>query len=182
MPLLLHAESLPDDTVIIAVSGVVAYESPDQILGAVRAAIVRWAPRVVLLDLADVNALDAASIAALLASHQTGEWAGIRVSLINVGPFLLGQLRETGLAGLLCPELAAEDDDAMPGDPIEPPPSADTPAPDTVFGAAERRTEAPDVHDDVFRQAEPWLPLHTLRAMAAAGGGRSSGPSLAGGR
>jgi anti-anti-sigma regulatory factor len=107
---LLHAESHPDHTVIITVSGVVAYQSPEQIRGAVRAAIVRWAPEVVLLDVADVSLMEVATIAALLASHQTGEWAGIPVALINVGVFPLSQLRERGLASLLCPHLS------LPGD------------------------------------------------------------------
>jgi anti-anti-sigma regulatory factor len=108
--------------VIITVSGVVAYQSPDQIPGAVRAAIVRWAPQAVLLDIADVSALDAASITALLASHQTGERAGIPVSLINVGPFLLGQLREIGLASLLRPLSSAHDGAAVSADSCEPHP------------------------------------------------------------
>ena len=107
---LLHAESHPEHTVIITVSGVVAYQSPDQIRGAVRAAIVRWAPELVLLDVADVSLLEVATISALLASHQTGEWAGVPVALINVGVFPLSQLRDLGLASLLCPHLAPPDD------------------------------------------------------------------------
>ncbi len=150
---------------IIEVSGVVAYENPDQIPGAVRAAIVRWAPRAVLLDLSDVNALDAASIAALLAGHQTGEWAGIEVSLFNVSPFVLGQLRETGLAGLLYPEGSTDD---VPGDASEPPSAAD----DDGSGAGGSRTDAPAGRDEEFRFAAPWPPLHTLRAMTPAGGAR----------
>jgi hypothetical protein len=98
--------------VIITVSGGVAYQCPDQIRGAVRAAIVRWAPRVVLLDVADVSLLETATIAALLASHQTGEWAGVSVTLINVGVFPLSQLREQGLVSLLCPDLLASYDGA----------------------------------------------------------------------
>jgi hypothetical protein len=62
----------------------------------------------VLLDVADVSLLEAATIAALLVSHQTGGWAGIPVVLINVGAFPLSQLRESGLASLLCPQLPAE--------------------------------------------------------------------------
>jgi hypothetical protein len=103
--LFLHAELHPDHTVIITVSGVAVYQSPDQIPGAVRAAIVRWAPRAVLLDLADVSLLDAGTIAALLAGHQTGAWADIPVTLVNVGALPLSQLRESGVAGLLCPDL-----------------------------------------------------------------------------
>ena len=103
----LHAESHADHSVIITVSGVVAHQDPDQIPGAVRAAIVRWAPRVVLLDLADVSLLDAGTIGALLAGHQTGAWAGVTVALINVGAFPLSQLRAHGVAKLLCPDLAA---------------------------------------------------------------------------
>jgi len=96
--------------VIITVSGVVAYQTPDQIPGAVRAAIVRWAPSAVLLDVADVSLFDAGTIAALLASHQTGLWAGVPVALINLGALPAGQLRQSGLASLLCPELAGQDD------------------------------------------------------------------------
>jgi hypothetical protein len=103
--LFLNAELHPDHTVIITVSGVAAYQSPDQIPGAVRAAIVRWAPRAVLLDVADVSLFDAGIIAALLAGHQTGAWADIPVTLFNVGALPLSQLRECGLASLLCPDL-----------------------------------------------------------------------------
>ena len=95
---------MPDHTVIITVSGVVAYQSPDQLTGAVRAAIVRWAPEALLLDMADVSVLDSAGVAALMDSQRTATWAGISVTLINVGTFLLGQLRETGLTALLEPE------------------------------------------------------------------------------
>lgn len=137
---------------VIAVSAVVAYQSPDQIVGAVRAAIVRWAPRAVLLDVADVNALDAAGITALLASHQTGEWAGIPVSLINVGPFLLGQLRETGLASLLCPDPPPRDA-AAHDDPGGPPASgtiapAGDPAPDDGAGRAAPSARRGDAGDE----------------------------------
>jgi hypothetical protein len=103
--LFLNAELHPDHNVIITVSGVAAYQSPDQIPGAVRAAIVRWAPRAVLLDVADVSLFDAGIIAALLAGHQTGAWADIPVTLFNVGALPLSQLRESGLASVLCPDL-----------------------------------------------------------------------------
>ena len=113
MSLFLHAELLPGHTVIVTVSGVAAYQNPDQIPGAVRAAIVRWAPQAVLLDVGDVSLFDAGTIAALLAGHQAGAWAGIPVTLINVAALPLNQLRESGLAGLLCPDLAAEDGDLV---------------------------------------------------------------------
>jgi hypothetical protein len=109
----LHAELHADHRVIITVSGVVAHQDPDQIPGAVRAAIVRWAPRVVLLDVADVSLLDAGTIAALLAGHQTGAWAGVPVALINIGAFPLSQLRAHGVASLLCPDLPAAEDGAV---------------------------------------------------------------------
>ena len=118
---LLHAESHPDHSVIITVSGDVAYQSPEQIGGAVRAAIVRWAPHVVLLDLGEVSLLETATIAALLASHQIGEWAGVPVTLINVEAFPLSQLREKGLVGLLCPHLPTSDDSQAAG--LDTPPS-----------------------------------------------------------
>jgi len=103
---------MPDHTVIITVAGVVAYQSPDQMTGAVRAAIVRWAPEAVLLDMADVSVIDTAGVGALLDSHRTAGWAGIPITLINVGTFLLGQLRETGITALMAvlpDELAAPD-------------------------------------------------------------------------
>jgi hypothetical protein len=118
---LLHAESHPDHSVIITVSGDVAFQTPEQIGGAVRAAIVRWAPRVVFLDVAEISLLETATTAALLASHQIGEWAGIPVTLINVGVFPLSQLREKGLVGLLCPHLLAPNDDQAAG--LDTPPS-----------------------------------------------------------
>ncbi|MEV6596705.1 STAS domain-containing protein [Actinoplanes sp. NPDC051346] len=95
---------------VVTVAGVVAYQSPDQIPGAVRAAVARWAPRQVLLDVGDVSVLDGAGISALLASYQEGTEAGISVELINAGAFLSMQLREAGLAGALCsPDLAGEE-------------------------------------------------------------------------
>jgi hypothetical protein len=100
--------------VTITVSGAVAYQNPDQISGAVRAAIVRWAPRLVFLDVADVALLEVATIAALLSSHQAGEWAGIPVRLINVGVLPLSQLRDQGLVTVLCPDL-------LPLETVEPP-------------------------------------------------------------
>ncbi len=133
VPIFLHAELLPDDTVIIRVSGVVVYQSPDQISGAVRAAIVRWAPRLVLLDLADVSLLDAGAITALLASHQTGAWAGIPVQVINIGAFPLSQLRESGLVGLFCPHLPAPQE-AAPAEPPTPAPPPGRPANETPAG------------------------------------------------
>jgi hypothetical protein len=119
--------------VIIRVSGVVVYQSPDQISGAVRAAIVRWAPRLVLLDLADVSLLDAGAITALLASHQTGAWAGIPVQVINIGAFPLSQLRESGLVGLFCPHLPAPQE-AAPAEPPTPAPPPGRPANETPAG------------------------------------------------
>ena len=145
MSLFLHAESQPDDTVIITVSGVVAYQTPDQIPGAVRAAIVRWAPQAVVLDIADVSLLDAGTIAGLLAGHQTGAWAGVPVTLRNVGGLPATQLRASGLAGLLCPQLAAEQDDTMthelyaPSSPLSEP-SGEPPAHElALHGAGGRR-------------------------------------------
>ncbi|MCA2212125.1 DMT family transporter [Jidongwangia harbinensis] len=111
---LIHAELLADHTVVLTVAGTVAYQSPDQISGAVRAAIVRWAPEAILIDLADVSVLDAAGVTALLESHRTGAWAGVSVVVINVGAFLMGQLRETGLTTLVRaqPPVEAEEVDA----------------------------------------------------------------------
>lgn len=99
MSSLLHAESCPDDTVIITVAGVVAYQSPEQIPGAVHAAIVRWAPRVILLDLGDVHMLDGAGMAALLAGQDVAARADVTVTLVNIGTFLSTQLREIGVEG-----------------------------------------------------------------------------------
>ena len=98
---LLHAELSPGDCVVVTVAGVVADQSPDQVPGAVGAAVARWNPRRVLLDLDDVSVLDFAGIAALLASHRVGAQSGIPVILINVGAFLAAQLREYGAAALL---------------------------------------------------------------------------------
>ncbi|WP_212987548.1 STAS domain-containing protein [Actinoplanes auranticolor] len=86
---------------VLALSGAVVYQSPEQIPGAVRAAIVRWAPEAILLDLADVTVLDAAGIAALLDSHRTAGWGGISFALINVGSFVMAQLREVGVASFI---------------------------------------------------------------------------------
>jgi hypothetical protein len=109
--------------VIITVSGVVAYQSPDKIRGAVRAAIIRWAPEAVLLDVADVSLLEAATISELLAAHQIGAWGGIPVTLINVGAFPVSQLREAGLANLLCPDLPDPGDGAVAPEPPPSPPA-----------------------------------------------------------
>lgn len=111
MPTLLHAESQADDSVMITVAGVVAYHNPDQIPGAVRAAVARWTPPRVFLDVGDVSMLDGAGIAALLAGYQVGADADIPVTLVNVGAFLSMQLRESGVHGLLCPSDADADDD-----------------------------------------------------------------------
>ncbi len=130
---LLHAESRADDTVIITISGVVAYQSPDQITGAVRAAIVRWAARSVLLEIADVSLLVAGRMWAVVASLRTGAWAGVEVRLLNVGTLPAGQLRETGLAALLCPDLPAPDGGVAvalyaPASPLSERTTADCPA------------------------------------------------------
>jgi anti-anti-sigma regulatory factor len=111
VPSLIHAELMPDHTVIITVAGVAAYQSPDQMTGAVRAAIVRWAPESILLDMADVSVIDTAGVGALLDSHRTAGWAGIPITLINVGTFLFGQLRETGITALM---------EALPVEPAAP--------------------------------------------------------------
>jgi anti-anti-sigma regulatory factor len=95
---LIRAEPLADHTVVLALTGAVVYQSPEQITGAVRAAIVRWAPEAILLDFADVSVLDSAGIAALLDSHRTAMWADISFALINVGSFVMGQLREMGIS------------------------------------------------------------------------------------
>ena len=116
---------MPDHTVVLTVAGSVAYQSPDQIAGAVRAAIVRWAPEAILIDLADVSVLDAAGMAAVLDSHRTAAWAGISVVLINVGTFLLSQLRETGVTTVVQAQPLMETaeqmtDDQPPRDPVAP--------------------------------------------------------------
>ncbi|MFI5497068.1 STAS domain-containing protein [Actinoplanes sp. NPDC051859] len=87
---------------IITVAGVVAYQNPDQIAGAVRAAMTRWKPRRILLDVDDVSVLDGAGIAALLASHHVGAQSGTPVILINACAFLTAQLREYGVQAVLC--------------------------------------------------------------------------------
>src|SRR5689334_4036483 len=92
---------MPDHTVVLSVTGEVAYQSPGQIPGAVRAAIVRWAPVEILIDLGDVSVLDRPGIVALLESLRTAGWAGIPIVLINVGAYLMGQFRESGLADLV---------------------------------------------------------------------------------
>ena len=97
VPSLIHAEFMADHTVVLSLSGVAAYQSPDQVTGAVQAAIVRWAPQAILLDLADVSVLDNAGVAALLGSQRMASWADISFALINVSTFVQGQLRETGL-------------------------------------------------------------------------------------
>jgi anti-anti-sigma factor len=104
---------MPDHTVVLSVTGEVAYQTPGQITGAVRAAIVRWAPEEILLDLADVTVLDRPGIVALLESLRTAEWAGVPVVLINVGAYLMGQFRESGLADLVRAQ--------APIAPVEPP-------------------------------------------------------------
>jgi anti-anti-sigma factor len=118
---LIHAELLADHTVVLTVAGTVAYQSPDQIAGAVRAAIVRWAPEAILIDLGDVSVLDAAGVSALLESHRTGAWAGVSVVVINVGAFLMGQLRETGLTDLVQAPPPAETTAAEADDRLETP-------------------------------------------------------------
>jgi anti-anti-sigma factor len=134
VPSLIHAELMADHTVVLTVTGVVAYQSPDQMTGAVRAAIVRWAPRAILLDLADVSVLDAAGVTALLESHRMAAWAGIPVTLINVGTFLMGQLRETGLSAFIRThrpvETAEQAVDHLDVG-VLPPPTAQTPSRDS---------------------------------------------------
>jgi len=108
----MRAELLADHTVVLALSGSVVYQNPEQIPGAVRAAIVRWAPQAILLDLADVRVLDAAGIAALLDSHRAVSWAGMSFALINVDTFVMGQLRDIGVASLVRAQQPAEEDRA----------------------------------------------------------------------
>ncbi|WP_433731483.1 STAS domain-containing protein [Actinoplanes sp. CA-051413] len=107
----MRAELL-DQTVVLALSGAVVYQNPEQIPGAVRAAIVRWAPEAILLDLADVRVLDAAGIAALLDGHRAVSWAGISFALVNVDAFVMGQLRDVGVASLIRAQQPAEEDRA----------------------------------------------------------------------
>ena len=107
----MRAELL-DQTVVLALSGAVVYQNPEQIPGAVRAAIVRWAPEAILLDLADVRVLDAAGIAALLDSHRAVSWAGISFALVNVDAFVMGQLRDLGVASLIRARQPADEDRA----------------------------------------------------------------------
>ncbi|MEV8504910.1 STAS domain-containing protein [Actinoplanes sp. NPDC051475] len=97
---------------IITVAGVVAYQSPEQVPGAVHAAIVRWAPRVILLDLGDVHMLDGAGMAALLAGQDVGARAHVTVTLVNIGSFLAMQLREIGVEGVVR-QRAADHDTTM---------------------------------------------------------------------
>ena len=70
MSLSLRAECRDDDTALISVGGELEYGNAQQIPGVVHAAIVRWSPRAVFIDVAAVTRMDDAGIGALPASSR----------------------------------------------------------------------------------------------------------------
>jgi anti-anti-sigma factor len=110
----LRAEPRPDDTVVITVAGVVEYHNAQQIAGAVHAAIARWTPITVLIDIGEVCLLDSAGIAALLASHQTAAAAAVNIAVLNPNSFIARQLRVYGVADLLCPQMESTHEQQTP--------------------------------------------------------------------
>jgi anti-anti-sigma factor len=111
----IHAEPSGDDTVLISVSGVVEHHNAQQVPGAVHAAIVRWSPRAVFIDVAAVTLIDSAGIAALLASGKAAAAASTTLAVINPGDLIYRQLQVSQVADLLCPHLAAAVDDRRVG-------------------------------------------------------------------
>lgn len=90
---------------VITVSGVVEYHNAQQIPGAVHAAIVRWTPKEVFVDLAEVTSMDSAGIGALVASHKAAASAAVTVAVLNPSPSVYRHLRVRRLADMLCPQL-----------------------------------------------------------------------------
>ena len=104
--LLLNAEHRDDNVVLITAEGRIDRTNAQQIPGAVHAAIVRWAPAAVLLDVNAVAAIDPAGVAALLASHHAARKSSVTVAVVNPGDQLYQQIRQHDAADALCPHLA----------------------------------------------------------------------------
>jgi anti-sigma B factor antagonist len=111
----LRAEDSGDGTVLITAEGMVEYHSAQQIPGAVHAAIVRWSPRLVLIDVAGVRLMDAAGLGALLAGRKAAASVSVIVAVLNPSDTLYRQMQAADVADQLCPHLAVlADDELMP--------------------------------------------------------------------
>ena len=106
MSLSLRAECRDDDTVLISVGGELDLGNAQQIPGVVHAAIVRWSPRAVFVDVAAVTRMDAAGIGALLASSKAAASVSVTVAVLNPSDLLYQQMQDRRVADLLCPHLA----------------------------------------------------------------------------
>jgi ABC-type transporter Mla MlaB component len=101
---------------LITLDGVLARDTAQQAPGAVHAAIVRWAPTAVFLDVARVSGpLDSPSLGTLLASHRAAHSVSVTLALVNPSDRLYQQLRDRNVAGVLCPNLAVIDVDQAAG-------------------------------------------------------------------
>ena len=101
---------------LITLEGVLAWGTAQQIPGAVHAAIVRWVPTAVFLDVAGVSGpLDSPSLGTLLASHRAARSVSVALALVNPSDRLYQQLRDYTVANVLCPHLAVIDVDQPAG-------------------------------------------------------------------
>lgn len=114
----LRAQDCGDETVLINVEGLVDYHTAQQIPGAVHAAIVRWAPRLVLIDVAGVPVMDSAGLGALLAGRKAAASVSVTVAVLNPSDELYRQMQDGEVADLLCPHLALAADDQRAAAPV----------------------------------------------------------------
>lgn len=102
-----RAEQQDDDTVVITLTGEIGVHARAQIPGAIHAAIVRWRPRNILLDVARVPAWGDAVIAAVLAGGEAAACLDVNLIVINASDKLLRQLHACHVADLPCPDSPA---------------------------------------------------------------------------
>ena len=101
MTLIVRAEATDNGTVIITAAGQAIFPAAAQIVGAVRAALRRWNPRGIVLDLSGVDTLDEPSVPALIACAHAAAAAGAGL-LVLPSAQVHRRLQERGVAELLC--------------------------------------------------------------------------------
>jgi anti-sigma B factor antagonist len=98
---IIHTQRATDGTVVVEVRGEVDVSSSDRLRGVLVDTVARLRPVGVVVDLRHVTFIDSSGIGALAAGSNTARSHGIEFTVRNPSPFVVTQLRQTGLQTLM---------------------------------------------------------------------------------
>jgi anti-sigma B factor antagonist len=100
VPTLINTMRGSDGTIVVEIRGEVDVASSDRLRRVLRDA-ARERPTGVIVDLLYVTFIDSTGIGALAAGYNTAHAYGVPYEVRQARPFILTQLRQTGLDGML---------------------------------------------------------------------------------